>query len=588
MADFRKLFLVLIVGLFVASAVSAQVVTDYKCTASSVPTLVRAEGLAEMVGDIKLTCSGVIPNPAAGISLNIRATLSQNITSNILSGTVTEATLVLDKGRPTAGGFKGYQSVGPPLVPFTDGSQNVYQAVRISDTEVEWQGVVLAGPGSTVGAEEILLTNIRANASGAGAGSSISATINITTPTSVAIDNNSLVVANTRTGLTFTATGANNFKSCLAPSGVAVNLNFTEGFNIAFRPRTNNLAPAPPFNTHQVPSGSYADESGFNPTNFVTAALPGGGVLVAPTTIGLANQGTRLVSRIKGVPTGVTLSAPLTITTLNGLNFSLISGWSSDFSGGTVATSTAIAIDSLGNGTVVYEAMTYNTGTTSPFLTDVLTVPVTASYTVPGTPTSAGFTTTNGSFAPISTVATASALAPEPRFIDTASDKNAFTITLCRTILLFPFITNQADFDTGIAISNTTADPLGSLGAGAQAGACKLYYYGNTNGSAAPPVATTPVVPTGGQLVMILSGGGSVIANGGTATACTSCAAPGFQGYLFALCDFQFAHGFAYVSNIRAPYQGAMGYLPLIVPDQARVPNTFPVVAIGTGEQLAP
>ena len=66
-------------------------------------------------------------------------------------------------------------------------------------------------------------------------------------------------------------------------------------------------------------------------------------------------------------------------------------------------------------------------------------------------------------FAPLSTVPTASVGEAEPRFLDTSgSPKNIVTIIRCTTTLLFPFVTNQAGFDTGIAISNTSDDWIGT------------------------------------------------------------------------------------------------------------------------------
>jgi hypothetical protein len=606
MADFRKLFLVLVVGVLFATAASA---IDYHCDASSVPTLARAEGLAEPMGDVKLDCSGDLPNPAAGMVVNIRLTLSTNVTSNVLTvGTpvVTDATLVLDRGLP--GGFVGYQSVSAAtsssgtntLLPYSDGHQNVYQAVRISDTEIEWQGVVLAGPGSPAH-NQVLLTNVRGNASGVGAGAPISATINITTPTSLTINNNSLVVANTRQGLTFSVSSAGNFQSCIAQTcAQAGKLNFMEGFNVAFRPGLNNLAGSGPYNTHDVPGGAFADESGFNPVNF-SGSLAGGS-LIGLTSIGRATQGTRLVSRIKAAPAGASLGAPLVVVTASGLVLELVTGTASDFSGGTFATASSaftctsggyslgdISLDSSGNGAIVYEVIQYvNVSTTAPALQDTVSIPVFITFSKPGTP---GVATANGNFAPISTVATMSATAPEPRFIDSATDKTLFTITLCRTILLFPDITNQAGFDTGIAISNTSADPLQTSG---QAGTCSLNYYGNTNGAAGPAAQTTPSIPAGGQLLMLLSTGGSVLANGGgAATACASgaCLAPGFQGYMIAICNFQYAHGFAYISDLGAT-KLAQGYLALIIPDRGtgkdvRAPDPMSTAGSTTGENLA-
>jgi len=107
--------------------------------------------------------------------------------------------------------------------------------------------------------------------------------------------------------------------------------------------------------------------------------------------------------------------------------------------------------------------------------------------------------------------------------------------------LLFPYVINVAGFDTGVAIANTTTDIFGTT---AQAGACSLYFYG----TAAPTVNpfVSPTVATG-----------TVYAN------LASTMAPGFDGYMIANCNFQYAHGFAFVSDVGARNL-AMGYLALV------------------------
>jgi hypothetical protein len=44
---------------------------------------------------------------------------------------------------------------------------------------------------------------------------------------------------------------------------------------------------------------------------------------------------------------------------------------------------------------------------------------------------------------------------------------------------------------------------------------------------------------------------------------------PGSQGYIIAVCNFQLAHGFAFVSDIGASHL-ATSYLALVLPDSAR------------------
>jgi len=107
--------------------------------------------------------------------------------------------------------------------------------------------------------------------------------------------------------------------------------------------------------------------------------------------------------------------------------------------------------------------------------------------------------------------------------------------------LLFPFVTNQAGFDTGMSISNTAKDPFGTTG---QTGTCTLYYYG----AAAPtnPITTPSLAP------------------GDTYTFLASTTVPGFQGYMIAICNFPFAHGFAFISDLGARNL-AMGYLPTYI-----------------------
>jgi len=123
------------------------------------------------------------------------------------------------------------------------------------------------------------------------------------------------------------------------------------------------------------------------------------------------------------------------------------------------------------------------------------------------------------------------------------------------TRLLFPFVTNQAGFDTGIAISNTGRDSTGTIGT---AGTCTVNYFGQvTGGGPAPaPQTTNAPIPAGGQLTFVLSSGGNL---GITGT-------PGFQGYIEVDCAFPFAHGFGFLTD------GPIG--------QARIGTTIPALVL--------
>lgn len=93
--------------------------------------------------------------------------------------------------------------------------------------------------------------------------------------------------------------------------------------------------------------------------------------------------------------------------------------------------------------------------------------------------------------------------------------------------LLIPFVTNQAGFDTSIAISNTGEDASGVTAS--RTGKATFYFHG-------------PGAPS--------SSLSSNIAPGGSYTTLLSLLAPGFQGYIDVVCDFPLAHGFAFVSDV--------------------------------------
>ncbi|MBL8174443.1 MAG: DUF4062 domain-containing protein [Bryobacterales bacterium] len=144
------------------------------------------------------------------------------------------------------------------------------------------------------------------------------------------------------------------------------------------------------------------------------------------------------------------------------------------------------------------------------------------------------------------------------------------------TVLLFPHVTNQVGFDTGIAVTNASAMPFGG---GGQAGRCRIHYYGRTSigqGSAGEfgpdsyetsPVTTlsqySEVLAPGDQLVFVLSGGNSKR---------NILATPGFQGYIVVTCEFSGGRGFAFLTDGPVGQARlATGYLAEVVPVETRL-----------------
>lgn len=162
------------------------------------------------------------------------------------------------------------------------------------------------------------------------------------------------------------------------------------------------------------------------------------------------------------------------------------------------------------------------------------------------------------SYAPVSNVGVASpATVRVPRFTQTVDPMTLITLAECSTTLLFPFVTNQANHDTGIAISNTSMDAFGTDEIDA---ACTIHYFGNMGGenAAMPDSDTSNMIAAGEHLVFSLSAGNPEM---------SISAVEGFQGYLMARCGFRFAHGLAFITNnfgIGTPSL-AHGYLALVV-----------------------
>lgn len=624
--DFRKLFpafAVVALAFGAASTANAQQVAAFSCVGNAgVPPIVRAEGLTELVGDLVLNCTGGTPT-AAGSPVpqaNVQIFLNTNVTSRLVSDPWSEALLMIDEPGAAAqrycsvnGGCAitgvGAAAGSDGIVDGVDYDQtsgsggsvpNVYQGRNAGANSIVWLGVPIDPPGTNA-TRVIRITNIRANANQLGVSSTLIPTqivmfVSVTGTTSVPINNPQQTVAFIQPGLSFsTRQAVNSYLQCVSfnsaaatdsskalINGMGTIVRFSEGFASAFKRRNaaayvdGDTSPTPV--DQNVPGAIYNTETGFlNQTPSIVTGSSANGLAAA----GLADHGTRLMARFANVPAGVVLYASLypvvtcsdcgpssrpaitavraaTTSTLTmarlvttdangGGSFSRVTGTNtSSFDGG--AATAPIALNN-GAGMAVWEVLQADPLTSQTYEFGVgVSYVANTSNNLPGL----GSATVAGSFAPLSTVTTQSASAPLPRFADTSSARTIFTISACTTNILFVFLTNQAGFDSGIAISNTSVDPFGTA---PQSGPCKLNYYGETTGGGAAPAAqTSAVVPAGKQLTAVLSTGG----NYGIA------ATPGFQGYMIAQCQFQYAHGFAFISDVGAN-RVSEAYLGLIL-----------------------
>lgn len=216
--------------------------------------------------------------------------------------------------------------------------------------------------------------------------------------------------------------------------------------------------------------------------------------------------------------------------------------------------------------TAVWEVVNSNTSTNQNFDFGVY---LSYSANVANNSPATGPITVSMSYAPIppasasnSGTVLASSSSTIPRFIDlgTGDNKVIATINICQTNLLFPYVTTITGFDTGIAISNTTLDPFGT---GLQAGFCLLNWYGNNNGG----TTNTPIPPstTATTAAPIINAGTTWV----TTASSTNMAGQGFTGYMIAQCNFQYAHGYAAVTDIGS--RGLLtSYLALVLNSSGR------------------
>jgi len=612
MADFRRIVLALAVLALFTGVAGAQggVGGVLQCNATTVPPQLRSEGITELMGDIVLNCSGgtAIPTPIGDYipQANFVVYTNTTVTSRLLSSGGSEALLLLDEpgsGLGTWGAAQPITACATPLSgctavaePTTFGTSaftyaaasttnpaytNMFYGV-VSGSSVTFNGVPILAPTSTFN-RVYRITNVRVNASAITGGTlpgNIIADVAISGSTSVNVNNSALttgyVAQSLKTSLrneldtgslsSITTLQCNNWYGTSSSQPVYwANLRYTELFASAFKTRVNpyyefvGQSYPQPYQASNVPQNIpgfiYTSESGFTPYDGSTVVSLNG------VTPGLADYGTRISAVFSNIPAGVSIyvgtasvgSATTTITLIPSATYLYGTGTLV----GLTPTTTSIGIVPGGPATAIpvvqlvptnnVAQATWEITTTSTAAVENVDIPVAFLYAA--NPTSnlpaIGTATVNMRYAPDAadlgaTDTAASSTQPIPRFIDTSSANSLFSTALCTTSLLFPYVTEQAGFDTGLAIANTSTDPFGTS---PQTGTCTLYWYGANQPANTPPFS---------------------VATGTVWTGLTSLLAPNFQGYMIAICNFEYAHGFAFVSDLGARNL-AMGYLALIM-----------------------
>jgi hypothetical protein len=374
------------------------------CTvATPPPPSVAVAGESELVEDVVLSC--VSTAPSESIEINIQVDLNTNLTSRIenTATMASEVLLLIDDPLPgVANVSNGVNYFGqvlgtPGILAGSPGSGNVYQGTQNFANGVAFVGI----PYVTGGTRTFRITNLRANVSILGI-APIEAYVAISTDVSIDIVNPEITVANGAKALNFT------YGPIIGALGL--NLSYAEVFPTAFKKRVENTTAGPlTLNYQDVPGKAYCTESGFTPSyESLTAGAAG-----------LADTGTRLLAVLQSIPAGITsLVVPNEVTSTGG---SLVARrvfppFGSDYSQGTVTTATGTSTAAVS--ATQTAVLLYDVTAAAPYLgengcgtLDTFNIGV-----MPSVPMSMGATTAIGYWAPLDTIGTASATAPEPRF----------------------------------------------------------------------------------------------------------------------------------------------------------------------------
>ena len=511
---------------------------------------VRAEGLSERVDDIVVACStgavDAITNMKITVDLNARITNKINSNDDKQVDTITATHYITTAAFTT-----------DATPPYATANDQANKTKLIGNNAVE---LVISTPlvGSS-GTLRIRIRGIRVNAAAVGAGNPITATV---ATTQLVLFRDTVTVARTKAGLVSKRIGYVGSSgtvnepveglACAASKkinssdrgddlDITINdIEVKEGFATAFQGADTVLDGDVDSNVRimlsfkDIPAGVGVH---LRPQPNCSYEAGGSGAKREGT------EGSYMYRKnaAETSPSG-TVADYLELTLMNGLD-----------GNGAGTGSTAVPGDeddnyvqvnlSGGAGTAVYEVTADGGGAA-----DDCDIPIAFVW---GSGVELGSGTVSASLAPVSSVAGAHVDAGIPRFVPTVKTLEVINIEDCSTTLLFPFVTNQADYDTGIAISNTSQDAFGTT---ENEGACTTYFYGSMMGGAAAPDAyTSDSVAAGGQLVFLLSR-----------------QAAGFQGYLMVRCNFQFAHGLAFLTNGAGGGTPslAQSYLALVVPVQ--------------------
>jgi hypothetical protein len=511
--DFRKKLL----GLAGATMVFAGMANAQLVCTTILPTpgaiFIRAEGQTEALPTLTISgCSGSAGGTASvTVFLSSAAPITITSAVNATTTPLTEASITPNGGATTFGSINGSSVVFNNVVFTAATTSFTISNVRINATTIP-----------TVNGTAPTAVNALAFVSGIGAAPGPLPSV----PVAYAFNGLQTSKAFTNASQTTALTVA-KFAICnsLTPAAGAPSfyVSVNENFQSAFKKQSDEAGPLPDV----VSSGTRI--------KVVFGNVPSGLTIYLPTSV-VASDGAILTATTSETGSFAASSVATTPTSVSGLGLFLVPS-------------------SAGTATAIYEITSDNLS-----LLDTFSVPV---FLLAGTDAvviQATNMNVQTSFAPITAATTV------PSFVVGSSTAavDVLGFTSCQTSLLFPFVTNQAGFETGIAIANTSVDPFTINPAKPQSGICMLNYYGASSTVPNPKPTQAPNQNEGGLAPYLAGETYPFLLT--TALAATTGNPATFQGYIIAQCNFQFAHGFAYiVYQFPGTSSDTMGYLALVL-----------------------
>ena len=453
-------------------------------------TTARAEGVTEALGGIELRCRepegfgfGVPTDTTISIELNTQITNQITLADRIIDGTDEMGltyTGVDGTGSPTLGGENDYTGTDKEVLS-EDGNMITW---KITSTALSFNTT-----GSTV-----TIGGILANASMLGDGGEVTAVVRVN---GTAAHSDPLKLADVKTGLEITVAAA---------SGVQCASTDTETAMITIK--------------EAIMAGISSEGVGTSEDGLVVDFLniPAGVTVTVPNMIALPALGEDPTPAIQAM-VNITFALELVTGRTVGVTTNEDDATKSD-----------VELSPTGSGSARYIV----TGMDDMLDGEWVVLPVDFKWTA-GNVIDMG--EVDVSLHPVSMRGDANfddENVPTPRFVVSDNPMTVISVTPCETTLLFPFVTNKAGFDTGIAISNTSE----------QAGLCSISYHG----ADAPDAWDSDEIAAERHTTFLVS-----------------TTAPNFQGYIMADCGFQNAYGFGFITGAGAEPTLAQGYLAVVV-----------------------